>query len=227
MNNLFKTLTLAAAVLLATSCSKDDSNDVAAPASKSIRVSFTVGYDAQSLSKASVDDNYKEFFEKDDVINFKALHATIVGSSFYRCTDADDGKESVKFDLDVTPADGKKAEDVIIEASLGKGAVYPEAQCVDFLIQEKSIKGLVREFGIWYGEARITKVGDKYVANGFTLQQQNAFVVNPAGDIFLLNGELQNMCFFVIPEGTTVQPEGKKAKTAEKGDVMILSTDGK
>ena len=229
MNNLFKTLTLAAAVLLATSCSKDDSNDVAAPASKSIRVSFTVGYDAQSLSKVSVDPNanYKQTFEKDDEINFNAVNATIEGSSVYKCTDADEGKESVKFVLDVTPADGKTAEDVTIEASLGKGTAVTEATSVDDVILEESIKGLVSQFGFWYGEARITKVEDKYVANGFTLQQQNAFVVNPGGVSFSLNGEDRSLCFFVIPAGTEVQPDGKKAKTAEKGDVMIVSTDGK
>jgi len=229
MNNLFKTLTLAAAVLLATSCSKDDSNDVAAPASKSIRVSFTVGYDAQSLSKVSVDPNanYKQTFEKDDEINFNAVNATIEGSSVYKCTDADEGKESVKFDLVVTPAAGKTVDEVTIEATLGKGTAVTEVTNVDDLIKEQSIEGLVREFGFWYGEASITKDGEKYVANGFTLQQQNAFVVNPKGEVFYLNGEDRSGSFFVIPVGTKVQPKGKKEKEANQGDVMIVSsTDG-
>lgn len=228
MKKMFKTLPLVAAILFATSCSKDDNNEVAEPAAKTVTVKMTVGYNSQSLSKVRVtgpseSKMYTQTFEVDDVIEFSGDATGTV-----TLEDANISADGAFATFAVTlTSESPLSNTTTLKATL-KSDGYVSFEGVG---KADDITECCKKYGIWEAEGITYSVDAEGNFNSeIVLQQQKAFVKMPtslSGDVTVNVGETTldvTKCYAVPAESKITISNGTKTfkHTVERGDVYSV-----
>lgn len=248
---IFKVLPLAA-VLLATSCSKDDGNvatDVVnkepenTTPVKSATFTVSASYAPKSISKTTIKgngayaENIKEIFEVGDVL--RLMDGTTVVATSYALTADDIKRDKSKADFTFEAVSAYSYAGESLTVVLTKDA-EGNNQCANEVKTTGTTLGdVVKEYGYWKDDNTVTLEvyawsGSEYEENiptsfcvpegtTFTLSQQNAFVVIPTNGVCKIGGtQYEEAGVYAIPASTNVQPLFKKEVDAVKGNVYYV-----
>ncbi len=219
---MFKILPIMAAIFLASSCSKDDNNDVVTPTSNS-KFILTVGYGSSSISKVTLaSDKRTEEFDGGESISISGNEIES-GESKSVTPSADKKYATVLFDAPkpVSGSDGKT--EFTVSATMGNRALLAMEECFG----GEDLSELVRDYGYWESENfQISKDGDdwKVTSSGTVwFTQQYAFIVdeNKDGMKILYNNGSEN---FVNTNKYYIVRPGLKIKRVSDGKVITTES---